>query len=396
MDNILKMNLDTLREVSAMISAETGGSLIICDHQGEIIEATDTTRIGRKHMGSIIIRSGQTDEAVIDEEQAEHFRKLGTDTNAGYSHVITVLGRRAGSLGLEGDPEKLKPIVRMAAKTIGIYISRYHKEKEKNTILEKMAELAGSIVCKKDNKIDFQVLTEDIRFITEARFAVLDLYDPVRDVSTLTAISGEEEDLREFEKILKGQVGGIEFSRSDIYIKKLQNNRNISFNSFVYFSQEFIPLKLARTLENQFELGKVTILEIACQDKMIGNFSLLLSKETEIKNTEIAELYAAQVGQLLVRTQTETALRMSKGELKRARYILDSFLEHSPNPICILDTKGNVIRVSSSGAKRMGLTPKMMEGTNVAKMFSPAYFELFDERIREVNKNNRSFFIQIA
>ncbi len=65
MENVLKSNLAVLKEVSKMISVETGCNIIICDQEGEIIEATLKERIGRRHMGSILILAGESDEAVI-------------------------------------------------------------------------------------------------------------------------------------------------------------------------------------------------------------------------------------------------------------------------------------------------------------------------------------------
>ncbi|HHV64541.1 MAG TPA: diguanylate cyclase [Peptococcaceae bacterium] len=129
--NVLKDNLDALRQVSKMISAETGCNIIICDSEGEIIEATLPERIGRKHMGAVLILSGQSDEAIITQELEKLYTKLGTDTRRGYNYVITIPGKRVGSLGISGDPEVLKPIVRVAAKTIGFYISENLREKEK-------------------------------------------------------------------------------------------------------------------------------------------------------------------------------------------------------------------------------------------------------------------------
>jgi sugar diacid utilization regulator len=91
--NILKDNLDALRQVSKMISAETGCNIIICDSEGEIIEATLPERIGRKHMGSALILAGDSDEAVITPELEEKYTQLGTDTRRGYNYVITILAK---------------------------------------------------------------------------------------------------------------------------------------------------------------------------------------------------------------------------------------------------------------------------------------------------------------
>jgi len=75
MVNVLRDNLDVLEDVSKMISAETGCDIIICDHEGEIIEATQKERIGKSHVGAKIIMSGLTEEAVISPTQEKSFAK---------------------------------------------------------------------------------------------------------------------------------------------------------------------------------------------------------------------------------------------------------------------------------------------------------------------------------
>jgi len=110
MENILKENLTILKNVSLMISTETRCDIIICDNKGEIIEATREELIGDKFMKTSVMVEGD----------------------------IRISGQRAGSLGIVGDPDVIKPIARIAAKVIGTYISEYLKEKEKNkTSLEK-------------------------------------------------------------------------------------------------------------------------------------------------------------------------------------------------------------------------------------------------------------------
>lgn len=175
MVNVLKDNLDVLKDVSKMISVEIGCDIIICDHEGEIIEATLVERIGRSHVGSKIIMSGLTDEAVISRAQEEAFQKLGADTRVGYNYVILVQGKRVGSLGIAGEPESVKPIVRMAAKTIGIYVSEYVKEKEKNKVIQKLARIAEEITEQSKVGLDYQIFTDDLLLISGAKYVLFNI-----------------------------------------------------------------------------------------------------------------------------------------------------------------------------------------------------------------------------
>ncbi len=122
-------HLDVIKEISEYISTETGCNIIICGEGGTIIEATLKERIGNIHSGGEKILSGIIDEARISLEQEETDKSIGLDTRAGYNYMIEVEGKRIGSIGIAGNPDTVKPIVRIASKTIALYMTHYLKEK---------------------------------------------------------------------------------------------------------------------------------------------------------------------------------------------------------------------------------------------------------------------------
>lgn len=138
MSQIMLENIDVIEEISRIVSTETGYNLIICGEGGKIIEATLKERIGRIHGGGEKIVSGVIDEALITAEQEERDRELGLDTRKGYNYPIEVEGKRIGSVGIAGDPGIVKPIVKIASKTISLYITHYLQQKrqeEKNCLI---------------------------------------------------------------------------------------------------------------------------------------------------------------------------------------------------------------------------------------------------------------------
>ncbi|WP_028306363.1 methyl-accepting chemotaxis protein [Desulfitibacter alkalitolerans] len=138
MSQIMLENIDVIEEISKIVSNETGYNIIICGEGGKIIEATIKERIGRIHGGGEKIVSGVIDEALITAEQEERDRELGLDTRKGYNYPIEVEGKRIGSVGIAGDPEIVKPIVKIASKTISLYIAHYLQQKrqeEKNRLI---------------------------------------------------------------------------------------------------------------------------------------------------------------------------------------------------------------------------------------------------------------------
>lgn len=383
MENILKSNLDVLKEVSGMISVETGCNIIICDHEGEIIEATLKERIGRRHMGSILILAGESDEAIITSELEEKYKKAGTDTRAGYNYVINILDKRVGSLGVAGEPEFLKPIVRIAAKTIGFYISEYLREKEKNKILEKMAKIAEEITRKPFGEIDYQVFADDLRQISGAKYVFFDIYDSRGEMSTIVAVAAKQGDLRKISEVIGYRILG--YKRHNKIIPKHNKDALTVFDSIVEFPCSLVPENRCEAFRESLQIGQVCSLEIAHEGKMLGDFILFLPEGHEIQNTLLVELYAAQVAQLLKRIQAEAALIKSEGELKKTLSILDSFWIHSPNPICILDRTGKIIRISRSVSSLLNKPARKIEGHRLTETFQPKLARFLMERLEELN-----------
>lgn len=142
MANYLKDYIEVTRELEKIISKETGLNVIICGEGGEIVAATLEERIGNVHGGAQKILSGEINEAAVTKEQEEEERKEGRDTRAGYNYFIEVDGKRIGSIGMTGDPEIVKPIVRVSSKTIGFYVTNYVRQREHiahlNNIIEEL------------------------------------------------------------------------------------------------------------------------------------------------------------------------------------------------------------------------------------------------------------------
>lgn len=381
MENVLKNNISALKYVSKMISDETGCNIIICDQEGIIIEATLQERIGNRHMGAVLILTGETDEAVISEEMEREYLKLGTDTRKGYNYVITILGKRVGSLGVAGEPEGLKPIVRIAAKTIGFYVSEYLREKEKNKILQKMARISDEIAQQSYGNINYQVFAEDILSISAAKYVFFEIYDQQNKLSNIVAVSGKARNIRKLNDLMGCPILGLK--RQNSLPLRAENSGILTFSSLMEVPCNYIPQERCKEFAGVLGIGQVCILGIVYNDQILGNFILFMPKGDKLHNTILIELYAVQVGQLLMRAQAEAALKKSQDELKKALNILDSFWEHNPNPIAILDKRGKIIRASKSVSELLGLSPNYLEGNYLSKVFPQKVVDVLMDRITE-------------
>ncbi|KUO64126.1 MAG: hypothetical protein APF84_08435 [Gracilibacter sp. BRH_c7a] len=348
-----------------MISAETGCDIIICDHEGVIIEATQKERIGNNHVGAKIIMSGLTDEAVISPIQEESFARLGTDTRVGYNYVIIIQGQRVGSLGMAGDPQVLKPIVRIAAKTIGIYISEYLKEKEKNMIIQKMARIADEMTEQSICDLDYHIFTEDLLLISGAKVVLFNEYSPNKDYSTTVAISGEYNDIAKAgQEILGCSILGKQWNVNSNVYNDLRKKRMVIFPRVSDLPKDIISYDEAENLKQTFGLGQICLTEIAHKENILGTLIIIMGEQNELRNEVLIELYAAQIGQLLKRVQVEAALKKSESKHR-------VLVEKINDVIFNLDKQGNITYISPAIRELLGYEPEEMIGTNFAGYIYP-------------------------
>ncbi|NLP43394.1 MAG: diguanylate cyclase [Peptococcaceae bacterium] len=320
MKSILKENLDLLGVICKLIAEETGFDLIICDADGKIIEATLKQRIGKIHRGARELINGDSDEIVINPGLEQKYLDDGFDTRQGYIYAIRMFGKKVGSLGISGNPEMIKPIVRIAAKTIGLVISKYTKEKEKNRILQKMAKIAEEMAQQPFKKFVYQTFVEDLWHISGAKFVFFVQFNSEPDKSKIVAVAGEKQELDTFTAKLGCEILGMCWQYP--VIEKQEGNGISCYNSLQEFAANLLPPEKYKDLIDELDLGQVCTLEIIYKGEILGEFILILKKQEKLNDALLIELYAAQVGQLLVRVKAEEALKKSEAELKDALTVL--------------------------------------------------------------------------
>ena len=95
------------------IHGETGFPVLIYDHTGHIVKATDACRIGDLHAGAQKILEGRVDEYAVTAQEAA----ANPLVKEGYSCPITLGGRRMSGIGITGKLDLAKPVARIAVGT---------------------------------------------------------------------------------------------------------------------------------------------------------------------------------------------------------------------------------------------------------------------------------------
>lgn len=114
---------------------------IICGPGGVILAAADRSRVGTVHQGSLRILRGECDEIALTEEDAA---RIG-GVRPGYNCVILWDDRRVGSIGIQGDPARVKGAARVAARVVQLeFENLVQKERIRLDVLERVESVMAA------------------------------------------------------------------------------------------------------------------------------------------------------------------------------------------------------------------------------------------------------------
>ncbi|MFL5439199.1 MAG: ATP-binding protein [Myxococcales bacterium] len=115
--------LDVADRFLEMIGRETSYRAIICDETAHIVRASARERIGDLHAGAKRILAGESSEVAVTAAEALANPRM----KEGVSCPIVVDGRRLGTFGITGHPERVQPIARMAALILGNWLEELQR-----------------------------------------------------------------------------------------------------------------------------------------------------------------------------------------------------------------------------------------------------------------------------
>ena len=106
------MDVEVAKRIINFIFDEAGFYSIVCNDKGQIIAAKVAARIGSTHSGSQRILAEKLNEIIITTEDEQ---KSDGSVKAGVNLPIDFQGQRIGTFGITGNPEIVRPVVKIAA-----------------------------------------------------------------------------------------------------------------------------------------------------------------------------------------------------------------------------------------------------------------------------------------
>ena len=117
------IEVDLARKFIEQITQYTDYNINIMNEQGYIIASRDSKRVGTFHEVAYHIITGKEDMAVTSGENDY------PGVRPGINMVINIDGKRAGVVGITGDPEQIKPVALITKMAIEAML-KYEKQHE--------------------------------------------------------------------------------------------------------------------------------------------------------------------------------------------------------------------------------------------------------------------------
>ena len=214
-------------------------------------------------------------------------------------------------------------------------------EKEQIEDLSKVLETSDDYLDGK-NIINYQKITDTMMELSEAKVASFNIYDENGDTYRTVAISADSTIIRKGTEILGINLEGKVWNHDPVRAEKIKNQIITRFNKLSDLVGDVIPSAVVDLLVKSLGLGETVLVKITKDDRMIGDFTLIMKNGKTFDKDEICEIYAKQLGLAIEIERSERNLSSSRQEYM-------SLVENAPGVVyrCLNNENWTMLMMSN-------------------------------------------------
>ncbi|PLX06302.1 MAG: hypothetical protein C0596_17675 [Marinilabiliales bacterium] len=218
-------------------------------------------------------------------------------------------------------------IVRMA----GSHTDISHEVEERELLLEMMRNTEILIKCEEEEFYD--IIAESIRKVSGASYCGFNLYINDEFNAQTVSLVGFNERIDEACNAIGIKLKGKIWSRNTELEEGFKNGNLVIKERLFEFKNLNSIQKPLKYLINKFNIGNTVIIKVSNEQKLLGYFTLIFNKNTQLKNRELIELYSYYVSLYLERKELNTKLKESVENAQKANAAKSEFLAHMSHEI---------------------------------------------------------------
>ncbi|MDW7669108.1 MAG: diguanylate cyclase, partial [Bacillota bacterium] len=153
-------------------------------------------------------------------------------------------------------------------------------------------------------------------------------------------------------------------------------------SNITQLTEHMLPKKLTNQLSEKFNIGETVIAKITKDNKMLGDFTLMMPKDKSFNKFKIVEMYSNHIGLLIEKTKSEEKiLELNKAYNEKSK-ILKTITDNMIDPIALTDVEGNFTYVGNSHSV-LGYDLDSLIGKNVMELVHPDDFDFIKKRFSD-------------
>ncbi len=229
--------------------------------------------------------------------------------------------------------------------------------------------------------IDYSEITESMRRISGARYAVFNRFEEDGKDFTTKAISGLQPNIEKATQLLGFGISGRKWKYDPVREEKTRQNKITHFEHLEELTGQVIPRNLVRLLANKFHISRTILIKITRDGLPEGDFTLLFADTPISEKLSMAENYADSVGMLMHRITAEKGMKAQKQEL-------ENFFSVNLDLLCIADQQGNFIKVNREWENLLGYPIEMLEKSNYLDFVHPEDIDATREAMAQLSSQH--------
>jgi|GEM_PF-946745 len=254
-----------------------------------------------------------------------------------------------GDIGINGGSKEFEYYSKLSKRWLRVAVSSFQKnyvvtrviditkEVLNLSAMESMVKLSEELLQLTDQEIDYQKITDDFLKITDAKYAIFDLFEEDERSFTTMAIAGDKAAIKEANEILGCIIKGNKWAYDPIRALKCKDSTITRFTSLQQLVDGVIPQPRVTFLEKEHHLGEVIVIKIERNNKIIGAFILIMEMGARFDKDILAKLYSKQLGMVFTRKRAEDILHQE-------RIFIEALLESVPGFLYVYDDSDRLIR----------------------------------------------------
>ncbi len=166
--------------------------------------------------------------------------------------------------------------------------------------------------------IDYKMITDKMLLISEAKYAVFNLFDKNEREFTTVAASGIHDHITRAGKLLGFNIIGRKWDCDRLREEKLKGKSLTCFDNVHSLVGDVIPRRVVDMIEKTFSLGQAVVVKIMSNSRVLGDFTMIMPKGKLLNRIGLVELYASQIGLFLEKKRAEQKLMLSHNRMELA------------------------------------------------------------------------------